>query len=83
MEMRILMNDDILKLKCASCGRTLMIGNIGNGSITVRCKCGTINLITVHPVINIQKVNPGIMNVNNEVIAVSLPKIKPVVVTIK
>ncbi len=79
------MNEDTLKLKCAQCGKTLAIGNIGgNGAFTLKCtKCRAVNLISVHPVINIQKVDPGVMNINNEVIGVSLPKIKPVVVTIK
>lgn len=77
------MNNGVEKIKCARCGRTLIIGELSSGVFTMKCKCGAINLIKVHPVINIQEVSPGRRTVNNKVIGVTLPKIKPTMVTIK
>ena len=75
---------DIQKYGCARCGRTLMIGELSSGTVTVKCKkCGAINLITVHPVINIQEVTPAMKDVHNKVMSITLPKIKPTMVTIK
>jgi len=79
------MNDiSVEKFRCAKCNKTLMIGNLSGGVFTVKCKkCGAINLIKIHPVISIQEVPSGMMNINREVISVALPKIKPRMITIK
>ena len=71
------------KIKCASCGRTLLIGELQACSFTLKCKkCGSVNLIQVHPHITVQKINPALM-VQGKVIGVSLPMTKPSVEIIK
>ena len=72
------------KIRCARCDKTLMIGDLTAGEFTIKCKkCGAVNLILVHPQINIQEVSPARFNDKKEVMGVSLPKIHPTLVTIK
>jgi len=35
--------DDLPKIKCTSCGNTLFFGRLGEGKISIKCKCGVIN----------------------------------------
>jgi len=61
------------KLRCARCRRTLLIGEVGSGSFTVKCeKCNAVNLIQAHPQVTIQEVPPALM-VRGKVMGVSLP----------
>jgi len=67
------------KIKCARCGRTLLIGELQSASFTVKCvKCSAVNLISVHPMISIQEVTPAIM-MRGKVMGVSLPSCKATV----
>ena len=61
------------KISCARCGRTLLIGDIGSATFTVKCKkCSAVNLIQVHPHITIQEISPAI-RIKGKVMGVSLP----------
>jgi len=65
------MND--LKIHCARCHRTLLIGELGSATFTMKCeKCGAVNLIQVHPQITVQEISPALM-VKGKVMGVSLP----------
>jgi len=71
-----------IKIKCARCRRTLLIGEVGSGSFTVKCeKCNAVNLIQVHPQVTIQEVSPALM-VRGKVMGVSLPMQKTSVRTV-
>lgn len=68
------------KINCIQCGRTLLIGELYAANFTLKCKkCGTVNLISVHPQIQIQKVAPTAL-IAGKVMKVSLPGVKPSVV---
>jgi len=65
--------DNSTKISCARCGRTLLIGDIGSATFTVKCKkCSAVNLIQVHPHITVQEISPAI-RIKGKVMGVSLP----------
>ena len=62
-----------IKIRCVRCHRTLLIGELGSATFTVKCeKCGAVNLIQVHPQITVQEIAPALM-VRGKVMGVSLP----------
>jgi hypothetical protein len=60
-----------------------LIGELQACNFTLKCKkCGTVNLIQVHPRITVEKINPALM-VHGKVMGISLPKINSSVKIIK
>ena len=65
-----------VKIRCARCGRTLLIGALAAAQFTVKCKkCSAVNLIQVHPQITVQEV-PAAFMVHGKVMGVSLPMVR-------